>query len=94
MKHHIIVKWNDRVTDRAALMEELEQLFSEAPEVEGVRGASLIPNCVDRPNRYDLMIVLEMEKDALPFWDASEVHLRWKEKYGGLVGSKAIFDCE
>ncbi len=94
MRHHIIVKWNEKVTDRQALLEELEALFAPAREIEGVEGVRLIPNCVDRPNRYDLMIVIGMEKEALPNWDASAVHHEWKERYGGLVGSKAIFDCE
>ena len=94
MKHHIIVKWNDKVTDRTELLKEVEELFSSAGRADGVEGVSLIPNCVDRPNRYDLMIVLEMEKEDLPVWDGSPVHREWKEKYGDLVLSKAIFDCE
>ncbi len=94
MKHHIIVKWNQEAGDRETLRTEVEALFSAAGENEGVKSVSIIPNCVDRPNRYDLMIVLEMEKEDLPVWDASGLHKLWKERYGGLVGSKAIFDCE
>ena len=94
MKHHIIVKFNDKVSDKAALMSEIETLFSRWQEVEGVHGCALIPNCVERPNRYDLMIVLDMDKEALPRWDACEVHHTWKDKFGVYVGSKAIFDCE
>lgn len=94
MKHHIIVKFNEQVNDKAALYSELSALFSRCTEVEGVHGCTLIPNCIDRPNRYDLMIVIEMDKDALPRWDACEIHHTWKDSYGHLVGSKAIFDCE
>ena len=51
-------------------------------------------NCVARDNRYDLMIVVEMEKAALPNWDASRIHHQWKEQFGGLLEKKAIFDYE
>ena len=49
---------------------------------------------VDRPNRYDLLILLCMEKGALEAYDGSEAHHRWKEVYGGMIEKKAIFDCE
>ena len=42
----------------------------------------------------DLMIVVDMEKSALEAWDASALHRRWKERFGSLLASKAIFDCE
>lgn len=49
---------------------------------------------IDRPNRYDLLILLCMEKGALEAYDGSEAHHRWKEVYGGMIEKKAIFDCE
>jgi len=94
MFHHIIAKFNESVTDKAALIAEIEALYSRATEIEGVRGCDVIPNCVDRPNRYDVMIRLDMEADKLPVWDASELHHTWKEKYGALLEKKAIFDSE
>ena len=51
-------------------------------------------NCVARDNRYDLMIVVEMARDALGAWDASEIHHQWKAQFGGMLASKAIFDYE
>ena len=65
-----------------------------AAEIDGVRGVEFKENCIERENRYDLMIVLEMDEEALPSWDASEIHHRWKDEYGHLVAKKAIFDCE
>ena len=41
-----------------------------------------------------MMIVMDMEKDALPAYDVSGPHLRWKAEYGGIVAKKAIFDCD
>ena len=94
MKHHILVKWNELVTDKERTAGEVAELFRSAGEKEGVRAVRVLPNCVDRPNRYDLMIVLEMEKESLPVWDGSELHKKWKETYGPLTLSKAIFDSE
>ena len=40
------------------------------------------------------MIVLDMEKDALALYDASEMHHRWKDEFSPLLEKKAIFDHE
>lgn len=93
MLHHILVKWNEG-EDRSALLEAVRTLFAEATAVPGVRAVQVIPNVIPRPNRYDLMIVLTLPEDALPGWDASELHRRWKAVYGDRIASKAIFDCE
>ena len=94
MRHHIIVKWTDQVADKAALADEVTALFASAAEIPGVYGADVIPNVIDRPNRYDLMIAVRMERAALPAWDASALHRAWKDTYGHLVAAKTIFDCE
>lgn len=94
MRHHIIVKYTDQVTDKPALDREITALFAQAAEIPGVHGADVCSNVIDRANRYDLMIVVRMERDALPAWDASDLHHRWKAQYGHLVAAKTIFDCE
>ena len=94
MKHCIIVKWNETVTDKRAILPELEALFAKAADIPGVRGAKLVPNCVDRANRYDLAIAVDMDRDALPAWDESAVHHAWKDTYGARIAQKAIFDFE
>ena len=93
MKHHILVKFVEGA-DAAALLEPIRAVFAPLLELPGIHGLELKPNCVARPNRYDLMIVLDMDPEALPVYDASEPHLRWKRDYGDLVAKKAIFDCE
>ena len=40
------------------------------------------------------MICVEMEREALGLFDASDIHREWKETYGGYLETKAIFDCE
>ena len=59
-----------------------------------LKGFDRINSRFDVEKDYDLMIVLEMDEEALPGWDASEIHHRWKDEYGHLVAKKAIFDCE
>lgn len=94
MKHMILAKFNSDVTDKAALLEPIWAIFSVASEIPGVHGAAVYPCCIQRDNRYDVMIVLDMEKDALPLYDASEMHHAWKREYGPLLEKKAIFDFE
>lgn len=94
MKHHIIVKYTEEVADKSALLEQIRALYADAAQIPGVHGVSLLENCIARENRYDLMIVLDMDRDALANWDSSEIHLAWKRDFGHLVAKKAIFDCE
>lgn len=92
MRHHILVKWKDDITtpDNRAIAE----IFNHALDIPGVHSVSLHPNVVDRPNRYDLLILLCMEPSALAVYDACDAHRQWKEQYGGLIAHKVIFDCE
>ena len=107
MKHCIIAKFNESAADKRAALAQVRALFAGAEgrdvtvilfagaePVEGVRGITIHENCVARDNRYDLMIVVEMEKAALPNWDDSRIHHQWKEQFGGLLEKKAIFDYE
>ncbi len=94
MKHYIIVKFNEQAADRRKLLGEIQQLFDSADPIPGVHGFSFTVNCIDRPNRYDLMIVARMDKEALPVWDGSQLHRDWKDLFGQYILSKAIFDEE
>ena len=94
MLHHILVKWTDAVPDKAALAAEVEALFQGVLAVDGVHGVTVHANVVNRPNRYDLLIRIDMDEAALPAYDDCDTHHRWKDEYGHLVVKKAIFDCE
>ena len=63
-------------------------------KIEGIHRVSFYHSVIDLPNRYDFMILLEMERGALPVFDASDIHRDWKSKYGSLLSAKAIFDCD
>ena len=94
MTHCILVKWNSLVSDKKAMLPQIDTLFGKLKSFHEVHGVKILENVIDRSNRYDLMICIEMEKDFLPIYDASEPHHEWKEKYGKFVENKAIFDFE
>lgn len=107
MKHYIIVKWNKerlhlpaqtRNGQEGRALEDLYQgiaaLFQQSLELEGVHEVSFHPSVIDMPNRYDLMICVEMDREALERFDASGIHARWKAEYGRYLEAKAIFDCD
>lgn len=75
-------------------MPEIRALFCHTLEIPGVHAVTVHPNVVNRPNRYDLMIVITMEPSALPLYDDSKWHHKWKDDYGHLIAQKAIFDCD
>ena len=94
MKHDILVKYNAGVTkqQKAELIPEIQALFDNTTEIPGIHGVTLYPNVVDRENRYDLLIEIDMEREALEVYDQSRWHRQWKERYGHLLEKKAIFD--
>ena len=94
MKHCIIAKFNDSVVDKTAMIRRIEELFASMPVIDGIHGCTVLRNCIDRENRYDLAIVIDMDKAALPAWDASELHREWKSGFGPYLAAKAIFDFE
>ena len=94
MKHDILVKYKPEVTKerKAELIPEIAELFGHTKEIPGIHDVTLYPNVVERENRYDLMIEIDMDREALEAYDSSVWHRQWKEQYGSLLASKAIFD--
>ena len=93
MIHHIIVKWNGEA-DKISLAKEVRDLFAEATEIEGINKVEIKDNIIPRENRYDIMIAVHMDEDALPGLDASALHKKWKAEYVCMIEKKCIFDCE
>ena len=96
MKHCIIVKYEKDVTaeKKRELLPEIQDLFDNTKSIEGIHDVKLYPNVIDRENRYDLMIVIEMEKEALGDYDVCKWHHQWKQDYSKYIAGKAIFDAE
>ena len=94
MKHCILVKWNKEVINKDEIANIARSVFERLLSINGIKDVKLHQNVIDRANRYDLMICIEMDKDILPIYDDSEPHHEWKEKYGKFVENKAIFDFE
>ncbi|MDO5131672.1 MAG: hypothetical protein Q4D81_01670 [Eubacteriales bacterium] len=93
MKHYIIVKFTEG-TDVKALTAPVQEIFEETLAIPGIHGVDIMTSNSDRANRYDLMIRMDMDKEALPAYDVSEPHIRWKKEYGDRIAKKAIFDCD
>ena len=94
MKHCILVKWSQDAKNKNELTKEVKNVFDKLLRIDGIHGVDYIENCIDRSNRFDLLIRIDMDKDVLPIYDTSAPHLEWKEKYGKFVEKKAIFDFE
>lgn len=96
MKHCILVKYTAEVdaAKKEELLLEIKTLFSGLTSIEGIHGVEVIPNVVDRPNRYDLLIRITMDPETLPVYDDSEPHHIWKRDYACYLEKKAIFDYE
>ena len=93
MKHYIIAKFVEG-TDVKALAEPVKKIFDETLAIPGVHGVDVKLSNSDRANRFDIMIVMDMDKEALPAYDASAPHHQWKNEYGERIAKKAIFDCD
>lgn len=93
MEHYIIVKFTEG-TDVKALVEPVRDIFKETLTIPGIHSLDIRVSNSDIANRYDLMIIITMEKEALPAYAESEPHIRWKKEYGDRISKKAIFDCD
>ena len=94
MKHLILVKWKETVDNASQLKDEAEALFRETLAIPGIHGVKAIPGLKTAANRYDLMIAIDMNRDALPAYNESTAHKRWKAEYGERIEKTAIFDAE
>lgn len=94
MKHYIIAKYKAEVTteDKQIMAPKILELFQHTQEIPGIHDVNVYQNCVDRDTRYDIMIEMDMDREALGAYDASKWHKQWKEEYGCLLEKKAIFD--
>ena len=61
MKHYIIAKLKEGV-DKYALVDPVTEIFKKTLAIPRIHGVKVKPCCIDRPNRYDLMIEIEMER--------------------------------
>lgn len=93
MLHHIIVKWINGV-DKNDTVNRVREMYATATDIDGVNDVFVKQNITPRDNRYDLMIVLDIDDDKLVIWDESELHKRWKTDFGKLIEKKCIFDCD
>ena len=94
MKHCILAKLRPEAGDWRAYLPEIREIFSAAGDIPGVRGAEVLPSCVDRDNRYHVLIRLDMDPAALTAYDVSAMHHRWKDRFGPLLEKEAIFAYE
>ena len=95
MQHHVIVKFNETVRDKIALADEIGTLFKGMEgTVPGVRKVSPHKNCINMSNRYDLMIIVDMDKEALEPYTNSPIHDNWINNYSKYLESKVIMDYE
>lgn len=94
MKHLIIAKYHDAVSDKEEMFRRISELFSTWTEYPFIRDCRIIRNCIDRPNRYDIIIAVDLAPEDLPLWDGCELHRQWKSAFGEALQAKAIFDAE
>lgn len=92
MKHCILVKFN-KDFDWKSELNNIKRIF-DSIDVLGVNNTEYIINCVERDNRYDLLIKIDMEKESLPLYDVCPNHHEWKDTYSAKIEKKAIFDYE
>ena len=94
MKHCILVKWNELVFDKESMLPQINIIFGKLLSSKEIHDVKIHKNVIDRSNRYDVLICIEMDKDFLTKYDESEPHHEWKEKFGKYVENKALFDFE
>lgn len=93
MKHHIIVKFKPDFKLKENL-NDIKNIFNDTLKINGIYSIEYKINCIDRENRFHLMIIIDMDEVALNTYDKSNAHKLWKNKYSPYIEAKAIFDSE
>ena len=93
MNHYIIVKFKSDF-NYLEKIEKIEELFNEALNIEGIDNIDIHTSNSTLSNRYDLMIEMKLNSDALIEFDNSWIHKKWKDDFGRYIENKTIFDCE
>lgn len=83
-----------KMLKKKKLINPIKELFQKAMHIKEVIIVDIYESNMDLPNRYDLMIRMDLSKKALEEFDNGEIHKEWKEKFGKYIMSKTIFDCE
>ena len=95
MKHCILSKFKPEYKDKLnEYLPDIKKIFDGILSIDGIEKVEYITNCIDRENRYDLLIRIDMKKESLEVYDHSDSHKLWKDKYGSYLEKKAIFDYE
>lgn len=96
MKHCVLAKFAAEVTkaEKQEMIPAIRALFENTTAIDGIHSVKLHSNCIDRENRYDIMIVIDMAPEALPAYDECTWHKQWKADYSKYLQAKAIFDYE
>ena len=92
MKHFIIIKFKEN-TDKDVLIEETEKLFKETETIEGIKKVEVFTNSIKKPNRFDMMIKITLNKGSLKELEQSHTMKDWEDKYNKYIDKKTIFDC-
>lgn len=94
MKHNIIVKFSKDAPSVENMLPRINEIFSGVLEVDGVESFCVFRNCINRDNRYDIMIQIDMSRESLENYDHCQAHIIWKEEFSAYIEKKAIFDFE
>lgn len=90
MIHYIIVKFKKDI-DKKKISNEIKKYFNENKD-ENTLSFEIFDNVIERDNRYDLMIKLNI-KD-LDIYDNSKMHKLYKETFSQYIEKKVIFDYD
>ena len=93
MQHYIIVKFNENI-EKEEIINPIKELFKRTNKIKEIKKLEIFESNMNLPNRYDLMIKMELSQKALNEFDNSDIHKEWKEKFGKYIMSKTIFDCD
>ena len=93
MQHYIIVKFNEKI-EKEEIINPIKELFKRTNQIKKINKVEIFESNMNWPNRYDLMIKMELSQRALNEFDNSDIHKEWKEKFGKYIMSKTIFDCD
>ena len=80
-------------SDKERLNEEIKNLYNETLKINGVKRVDVYTTNSKLRNKFDLMIKMDLTKEALKEYQTSDIHNQIKERFDKKKKKKTIFDC-
>lgn len=92
MHHYLLFKLNGKISAENFIVLVSPFFEQMSQEIPGWKSHRFRQNTIERKNNFDLLIQIELSKEALQIYFTHPLHLKMKEAFRNYIEKKAVFD--